>query len=95
MTNDLLNKYVEALEEEEEAFWLYKHIFKKETEKVHQTTILGILEEEFNHYSKIASIIFPTGPEHHWSPMEEAFKDIVYHKKEEMKACLDKLKTVK
>ena len=95
MTNELLHKYVEALEEEEEAFWLYKHILKKETEKVHQTTIMSIMEEELNHYTKIASILFPTGPEHHWTPMEESFKDIVHHKKDEMKSCLEKLKTVK
>ena len=48
MTNDLLNKYVEALDEEEEAFWLYKHIFKEELEKVHQATILNIMEERKN-----------------------------------------------
>ncbi len=95
MTNELLHKYVEALEEEEEAFWLYKHIFMKETEKVHQTTILGIMEEEYNHYSKLANIVFPTAGEQHWSVMEMAFHRIIYDKKDNMKACLDKLKTVK
>ena len=95
MTNELLHKYVEALEEEEEAFWLYKHIFMKETEKVHQTTIIGIMEEELNHYTKLAGILFPMGPEYHWSVMEEAFRDSVHRTKENMKSCLDKLKTVK
>ena len=95
MTNDLLNKYVEALDEEEEAFWLYKHIFKEELEKVHQATILSIMEEEFNHYSKIASILFPTTDEQHWSPMELAFHRVIHDKKDMMKACLDKLKSVK
>jgi hypothetical protein len=95
MHNDLLKKHVEILEDEEEAFWMYKHIYKAEPEKVHQTTVLGIMEEEYNHYSKVATILFPTTGEHHWSPMEVAFKDIVCHKKEQMKSCLDKLKTVK
>lgn len=58
MHNDLLKKYVEILEDEEEAFWMYKHIYKAEPEKVHQTTVLGIMEEEYNHYSKVAAILF-------------------------------------
>jgi hypothetical protein len=95
MTNDLLNKYVEALDEEEEAFWLYKHIFKEEPEKVHQVTILGIMEEEYNHFCKLVTILFPTTGEQHWTPMELAFHHVVHEKREAMRACLDKLKNVK
>ena len=95
MDHALLQHYVDTLEDEEEAFWMYKHLFKAETDKTHQATILHIMEEELDHYGKLAIIIFPSSHEANWSPMEKAFKDAICHKKENMHECLDKLKNMK
>lgn len=95
MDHELLTKYVDTLEDEEEAFWMYKHLFKAEPDKTHQATILHIMEEELDHYGKLAMVIFPASHDKTWSPMEAAFKDVVCHTKEAMRECLEKLKTIK
>lgn len=88
----LIDKYVEALGEEYEAFYMYKHIFKHQTEKTHQTKIIAIMEEEFHHYEIIFDMLFPTGTAVTHTSLEDAFKKELLRMKEEMKACLEKLK---
>lgn len=88
----LIEKYVEALGEEYEAFYLYKHIFKYHTEKAHQTKILGIMEEELKHYEIIFDMVFPATSTTTHTQLERAFKQELTRMKDEMRACLDKLK---
>lgn len=88
----LIHKYVEALGEEYEAFYVYKHIFKYQTEKAHQTKILAIMEEELHHYEIIFEMLFPATPGMVHTHLEVAFKNELCRMKDEMKACLEKLK---
>lgn len=89
----LIHKYVEALGEEYEAFYVYKHIFKYQTEKAHQTKILTIMEEELHHYETIFDMLFPTTTTvSTHTILEMAFKKELCRMKDEMRACLEKLK---
>lgn len=88
----LTNKYVEALGEEYEAFYTYKHIFKYHTEKAHQTRILGIMEDELHHYEIIFDMLFPANAAAAHTHLEIAFKNELCRMKDEMKACIEKLK---
>jgi len=93
MTEDkLVHKYVEALGEEYEAFYVYKHIFKYQTEKAHQAKILTIMEEEIHHYETIFDMLFPATPAATHTHLEMAFKNELCRMKDEMKSCLEKLK---
>ena len=49
MTEELMQKYIEALFEEKEAFYLYKHIYKMESSP-NRATVLAIMEDEMHHY---------------------------------------------
>lgn len=88
----LVHKYVEALGEEYEAFYLYKHIFKHLTDKAHQTKILSIMEEELKHYEAVFDMVFPVNPAVVHSDLEHAFKKELIRMKDEMRGCLEKLK---
>lgn len=89
MTTEMMKKYTEALFEEEEAFWLYKHIAIQETGS-NKVKIMDIMEDELKHYETVHNIIFEMKDT---SPIAEAFKDMVVDNLMKMKACMEKLKT--
>jgi hypothetical protein len=88
----LIHKYVEALGEEYEAFYLYKHIFKHLGEKAHQAKVLTIMEEEIKHYEAVFDMLFPVSATVVHSDLEHAFKLELIRMKDEMRGCLEKLK---
>lgn len=88
----LISKYVEALGEEYNAFYVYKHIFKYLTEKTQQVKILAIMEEEIHHYEIIFEMLFPINGQGVHTQLEKAFKEELCRMRDEMKACIEKLK---
>ena len=88
----LIHKYVEALSEEYEAFYLYKHIWKYQDDKALQGKVLSIMEDELHHYEEVYGMLFPDNGNTVHSQLEHAFKKEMCHMKDEMRACLDKLK---
>lgn len=88
----LIDKYVEALGEEYEAFYMYKEIFKHEVEHPRKSRIMSIMEEEFHHYEIIYDMLFPSDSHVVHTLLEDAFKKELHRMKEEMSACLEKMR---
>lgn len=91
MTNELIEKYVDALMDEQEAFNDYKAILQHEMDTETRTTIIGIASDEVRHYELIHKIIFKDMPKT-LSVIEHSFMNISAQKLKEMKECLMELK---
>lgn len=92
MTEELMQKYIEALFEEKEAFYLYKHIHKMESSP-NRATVLAIMEDEMHHYEKVRSLLF--GSMSIKTPFEDVFKSMVEEDLGRMKSCLEQAKMMK
>ena len=88
----LVHKYVEALGQEYEAFYMYKDIFKHVGDHPHKNKIMSIMEEEFHHYETIFDMLFPSDSQVVHTLLEDAFKKELHRMKEEMMACLEKMR---
>ena len=86
----MIDKYVDALFEEEKAFSLYKSIFMKETEAEKCTMILSIMNDEYNHFKKLNEILFKDGKS--LSDLESTFQEQIKEVECQMKEWLEKMK---
>lgn len=86
----LMQQYIHALYDEEDAFWDYIELLENETHKEHKALWVAIATDELQHFAKVKETIWGMSAEH--SDMENAFCAELHEKYEQMKKCLEKHK---
>lgn len=84
----LIQQYIHAIYDEEDAFWDYIEILKSETNTTHKALWVAIATDELQHYGKIKDVLKTMSQ----SEMETAFLAELCEKYDCMRKCLEQYK---